>query len=196
MALETLNCGNCGAPLRVPESAQFVTCNHCRSSLAIRRMDSVTLTERVTVTEDKLEKVESELAGLVHQNRISEEHRRWERERSRLLFKDKSGNLIVPTMGGGYFALLIGLGMAVFAGMNGFGGFSILPAAVGIIALIATGQKVSEYQLANWQHKNRLREINEDTADSPSTSQLLRQLNCAPTPDDYLRNLSAEEVSS
>ena len=45
MELETLSCNNCGAPLEVPPGANFVTCAHCGSRLAIKRTDNASYTE-------------------------------------------------------------------------------------------------------------------------------------------------------
>lgn len=196
MPLETLNCGRCGAPLRVPESAQFVTCNHCRSSLAIRRMDSVTLTERVSAAEGKLEQVEAELAELVYRNRVSEEHRRWERERARLIGKDQNGNEITPSMSDGWLAFVFALVMSGLLASWGFGLMALVPAAVGTMILMMTGRAVAEYQRADRRHRARLHEITRGPTDAPSPSQLLRELERAPTPEEYLQSLSAEEIST
>lgn len=45
MELETLSCNNCGAPLQVPENANFVSCAQCGSQLAVKRNESARYTE-------------------------------------------------------------------------------------------------------------------------------------------------------
>jgi len=45
MNLEALNCNNCGAPINVPPTANFVTCKGCGAQLIIRRTEEATYTE-------------------------------------------------------------------------------------------------------------------------------------------------------
>jgi DNA-directed RNA polymerase subunit RPC12/RpoP len=47
MQLESITCNHCGAPLDVPDAANFVKCNHCDSRLAIKRTQSTTYTEEL-----------------------------------------------------------------------------------------------------------------------------------------------------
>lgn len=192
-AMETLNCGQCGAPLRVPETAQFVTCNHCRSSLAIRRMESITLTEQLQQTEGKLGQIESHLAQLVYENRFAEENRRWEREQHRHQRMDQSGNILIPSLAFGCIPFAICTVIAVVIFSSGGGAFALLPLAFGCIPMIAAYYAVNQYQRDYKRHLQRLSEIPKPSADSPSTENLLAELEHAPTPEDYLRELSANE---
>lgn len=45
MVLEPITCNNCGVVLDVPPGANYVTCAHCGSPLAVKRTSSVIYTE-------------------------------------------------------------------------------------------------------------------------------------------------------
>lgn len=190
--LESVNCGNCGAPLRIPESAQFVTCNHCQSSLAVKRMDSITLTEKMEQTHERLEETERRLAELVYKNELAEEHRRWEREERGLMVRDKNGNHHKPSMVGGVMVLVVTIVMAVI-GAQGFGPLAIFIPLFGVFALVMTMNKVKEYDNAHRRHRQRLNGISQryyQSRDGGTHSDYLKQLESAPTPEQYLRELS------
>lgn len=190
--VESVNCGNCGAPLRIPETAQFVTCNHCQTSLAVKRMDSITLTEKMEQTHERLAETERRLAELVHKNELAEEHRRWEREERGLMTTDKHGNHHKPSVIVGVFGLFVTIIMAVIAS-NVIGGFAILIPLFGIFVFVMTLNKVNAYSTAHRRHKQRLRDISQryyQSRDSGTHSEYLKQLESAPTPEGYLRELS------
>ena len=48
----------------MPPEAQFVTCTHCHTSLAVRRSDSVTYTEKIAQIDQRTQEMEGELAQL------------------------------------------------------------------------------------------------------------------------------------
>ena len=189
--LESINCGNCGAPLQIPETAQFVTCNHCKSSLAVKRMESITLTEKLEQTSERLDETEKKLAELVYRNELSEETRRWERQRESLMVTDKHGNKSKPSAIAGAAVFAVTLVMAVLIGQGiGFGAF-LFP-LFGIAAFLHSLKKQQEYEAAYRRHKRRRREITDryvNARDNNSHSDYLKQLEDAPTPDDFLRDL-------
>lgn len=45
MELVSLSCNNCGAPLEAPKTANYLTCAHCGSRLAIQRTSTAYFTE-------------------------------------------------------------------------------------------------------------------------------------------------------
>lgn len=198
MQLETVNCGNCGAPLQIPDTANFVTCNHCKSSLAVKRMTSITLTETMERTEERLEKAESHLAHLVHQNRIEQERRRWERERERHMIKDKYGNKHVPSEGGAIFILILMVVMSLFFFASPVPAIGLFPILIGFAAMAYTTSKAKDYKTAYRAHLSRLSQIpSPDTMladDSHHT--FLNDLEHAPTPSDFLRELAETERQS
>ncbi|MBD3676106.1 MAG: hypothetical protein HUJ26_21565 [Planctomycetaceae bacterium] len=189
--LESINCGNCGAPLRIPETAQFVTCNHCKSSLAVKRMESITLTEKLTETTERLDETEKKLAELVYRNELNEETRRWERQRDSLMVTDKHGNKSKPSVLAGGFALIVTIIMAFMAVVM-IGPFALLFPLLGIFALVMSIKKQQEYQTAHRRHKIRRQEITGryiEARDNNTHSDYLKQLENAPTPEDFLRDL-------
>jgi LSD1 subclass zinc finger protein len=189
--LETINCGNCGAPLQIPETAQFVTCNHCKTSLAVKRMDSITLTEKLDQTNERLDETEKRLAEMVYRNELSEETRRWERQRDSLMVKDKHGNKSKPSGIAGGFALLVTIIMAV-VGSNAIGGFAFLFIIFGLFVFVVSLKKQQEFEAAQRRHKLRRQEITDryvQARDNNSHSDYLKQLETAPTPQEFLREL-------
>jgi len=189
--LESINCGNCGAPLEIPETAQFVTCNHCRSSLAVKRMDSITLTEKLEQTNERLDQTERKLAELVYRNELAEENRRWERQRDSLMVTDKHGNKSKPSALAGGLVLIVTLVMAAFASA-GIGPLALLLPMFGIFALVMSMKKQQAYEAAYRLHKQRRREITRkynEARHNNTHSDYLEQLATAPTPEDYLRQL-------
>jgi DNA-directed RNA polymerase subunit RPC12/RpoP len=45
MTIESLSCNSCGAPLEVPQSANYITCNYCKARLTVKRTGSTAYTE-------------------------------------------------------------------------------------------------------------------------------------------------------
>jgi LSD1 subclass zinc finger protein len=189
--LETINCGNCGAPLQIPETAQFVTCNHCSTSLAVKRMESVTLTEKLEQTNERLDQTERRLAEMVYRNELAGETRRWERQRETLMVTDKHGNKSKPSGLAGFFVLIASIIISLVAS-NAVGGLAFLFIFVGIFAFIVSSIKQQEFEKAHRRHKERRQEITDrytQARDNNSHSDYLQQLETAPTPEDFLRNL-------
>lgn len=194
MRLENLNCCQCGAPLQVPESAQFVTCNHCRASLVVRRMESVTLTESVANLDARLQKTEAELAQLVYQNRLAEEYRRWHRERKQFMTRDKAGNFVEPTAGASLVMMFLFGAIALGALANGMVGGGIIMLVVGTVMAIVNRHQADEYQRAYRRHLQRLGAIAPPSG-TPS-GEFLAQSGSAPTPEEYLEHLESLEDST
>ena len=73
MAVERLTCNSCGAPLEVPSSANYVTCNHCSTQLTIRRQENVTFTESLERLAERTDQLTEQVENLSGQN----ESQRW-----------------------------------------------------------------------------------------------------------------------
>lgn len=114
MELVALNCNNCGAKLKVGETAKFVTCKHCDTQLAIKHEGDASYTELVDAAarlEERSRELEGraeelaerseEIAGqhdvLVVQNDLDRLDREWEKEREGHLLQSKSGHKYEPT---------------------------------------------------------------------------------------------------
>ena len=71
MQTESLNCNNCGAPIEVPGGANFVTCVHCNTQLAIKRTESVAYTETLQRIDRHTEQLADQVAVLTYQNELA-----------------------------------------------------------------------------------------------------------------------------
>ncbi len=123
MKLESITCNSCGAPLDVPEDANYVTCTHCNSRLAVHRTQSARFTE---VIDDLREQV----AKLTQQNEVEALDREWQAERQSMLVTDKHGNSQIPTKTG---TIVGGIIVSVFGAI-----WTIL--AAGITSQIPLGE--------------------------------------------------------
>ena len=92
MQFETLNCNSCGAPLSVPDAANYVTCNHCSAQLAVRRTESTTFTEQLDQIESKQDKLLEKLSSLEHQHELAQVDRQWQLERESYLVANDRGH--------------------------------------------------------------------------------------------------------
>lgn len=136
-SVEELRCNNCGAPLQVPTSANFVTCNHCRTQLAVRRDATASYTEALEQVSQQTEALTEQVKYLTYQNELAALDRQWETERQRYMVQDKHGRRHVPSETGAVIGgVLMGLVGVVMTGMavnSGLGG----PGLVGVIVMIA-----------------------------------------------------------
>ena len=97
MKLEELVCNSCGAPLKVPDNANFVTCNHCSCQLAVRRSDDVTYTETLNQLAAQTEELNDRLEDLSSHHQVEALDREWEMEREKLMIARKNGSRDIPT---------------------------------------------------------------------------------------------------
>ena len=95
--LETLNCNACGAPIEVTSSANFIHCNHCNTNLKIHRTASATFTESVDRLTNTTERLSDQVEKLTRQNELEALDRKWQNERASMMFRDKHGNMHVPS---------------------------------------------------------------------------------------------------
>lgn len=178
---ERLVCNACGAPLEVPESANFVTCNHCGSQLAIRRGESATFTEQLDRLTETTEELTDRLDELTQQNRLEVLDREWERERESLLIRDTNGRMQVPTTGA---ALTDGIVLTVIGSLWTIMAFGITssepsfgsgPAVVGVFPLFGVvfvifgliscfqgHQKATQYREAEQKFRARREQLQQD----------------------------------
>lgn len=162
MRLETLACNQCGAPLSVPEAAQFVRCNHCSASLAVRRSDSVTYTEVVEKLVEHASKLAEQVAHLRYQNELERIDREWEYEREGHLIKQKDGSLVEPTRGA---AIFFGVGFAsagcvvsvvtIASGVWPFAVFGIVAFGFGIVAAVSGTNAAERFERARLRYLRR-----------------------------------------
>src|SRR5262249_50719590 len=153
-----------GAPLEVPATTNYVTCNHCGSKLVIRRGESATYTELAGA----IDQMAGQLAHLVHEQELERIDREWEEERQQYMIENKQGFRSVPNttssvVGGvavtGFGILWTAMAFAMTSGFSGFGGpfdaigvcfplFGVVFVLIGIGVSVASYRKAQAYQEA------------------------------------------------
>jgi predicted RNA-binding Zn-ribbon protein involved in translation (DUF1610 family) len=98
--MESLNCNSCGASLQAPNGANYLTCNHCGQTLAVRRTESATFTEAIDRLNETTTSLREQVANLSRQSRLADLDRRWELEREEYMVSGKDGSRQLPTAGG------------------------------------------------------------------------------------------------
>lgn len=173
MKVESLACNNCGAPLNVPESANFVTCAHCGSGLAVRRDPSVHYTEALDRIEQHTGRISEDIQVIRLQNDLEQLDRDWERRRRRYYIRLRDGRYIAPTMGYVITSILITVGVALFTivwfassfqsqaggGAQFFGWIGVLLVAVAVVNVVTSYTRVSRYRRAVQAYTSRREEI-------------------------------------
>jgi hypothetical protein len=172
ISIEELRCNNCGAPLRVPKSANFITCNHCHTQLAVRREATASYTEALEHVSRQTEALTEQVKYLTYQNEVSALDRQWETERQRHMVKDKHGHRHVPgevssVIAGGAMGIM-GLVMLVLSvvaqsGMPAFMGIILMIG--GVVAAIYGVSKAQAYRAAHRRYQSRRAALSPDTVD-------------------------------
>ncbi len=160
--LESLLCNSCGAPLEVPDTANFIKCNHCQTQLAIRRNEQATFTQAVEQLSKATESLNGQVAELNRKQSLADLERRWERDREKFYIESENGRRHLPTEGtavlGGVVAALFGIFWTImafsmtrnspFGGTGLFPLFGVLFIGFGIFSSIHAHQKAKDYKLA------------------------------------------------
>lgn len=175
MQLQPVACNNCGGPLQVPESANFVTCTHCDTQLAVRRNDSVRFTESLEQLRETTEALSEQVQQLTTKSALQNLDARWQRQQERFYIQQKDGNRVLPTrgaaVGGGIFGVVFGIGWMIFAATINptFALFGLIFIAFGAFTSILAYNKAVEFEQAqrdyHWKREELLRQ-GDDGADS------------------------------
>lgn len=109
MELLAVSCNNCGASLEVPLGANYVTCAHCGSRLAVKRTGSAVYTELLEKLDRKTDVMTRQLAEIAYRSELERLDREWEATRQTFLTTDKRGRTHEPNelgsrIGGAIFA--------------------------------------------------------------------------------------------
>jgi DNA-directed RNA polymerase subunit RPC12/RpoP len=159
MQLESLSCNNCGAPVEVTPTTNYLTCAHCGSRLAVKRTETAHYTEVLDRLQARVDQVDDELEDLRAENELLRLDQDWEEERKQYMVRTKDGSLVEPSMSG-VTGSLIGLGAIVAAFIwfstgsfsSSFSGlfFLLIVAAIGfsIYSIISEWTKYQEYKAA------------------------------------------------
>ena len=181
--LESLLCNSCGAPLEVPDSANFIKCKHCNTTLKVHRSSRGTTTEAIEKLTETTENLAEQVQKLTRQNELERLDRQWEQERQTFTFRDQEGGSHLPAQ---RFAWIIGSTVAFFGSLWTFLAISITRSAPNVgpfavakvvfplfgIGFIAFGiflavmmhrkaKQFDEAQTAYLQHRGRIMEGDE-----------------------------------
>jgi hypothetical protein len=152
---ETVVCCRCGAALAVPAGVQFVSCNQCRSQLAVRRDASVTFTSAL----DAPTPVDwHELTRIEIEQEIARIDREWQLRREDLMVSGRYGHRYRPSVAGGVFTLCLTLGFGsvwtlIAAAMASEMGSAWFGVAIGVV-FIGVGALVGLSTIAKGRRWN------------------------------------------
>ena len=186
MQVQNLVCNACGAPLEVPESANFVTCNHCSSRLAIRRTESSTFTEQLEQLVETTDRLSNQIGELNAHNELATIDREWRLERENYKVSGKDGHRAIPSKGesvvGGvvitvfgcfWTAMAFGVTSAASVFGTSFGPppivrvgfplFGILFVVGGIFKAAQTYSKATDYEAAEKRYRRRRQQASESS---------------------------------
>ena len=182
MKLEDLTCNACGAPLRVPETANYVTCNHCSTQLMVKREESYSCTQQLDRIEEKTERLAERVEELSSQSDVAALDGEWELERENYMVTDNNGRRQVPTEGtaiaGGIMITVFGsIWTAMACGMTSaapdVGPFSLVKIAFplfgvgfvifGVVLSVIGHSKARDYKRAHRRYQRRRQELQSGT---------------------------------
>jgi predicted phage tail protein len=178
MKLQDLTCNRCGAPLKVPQEANFVTCNHCSTQLAVRRTEHVAFTEQLDKLAEKTDRLSERIDDLSQHTEVAALDRQWAMEQSNFLVSDKHGSQHLPSeggaIGGGIMITVFGclwtamaLGITSSAPSSGpfvvakfvFPLFGVCFVLSGIVLSLSQYSKARDYRQASRRYRRRRAEI-------------------------------------
>lgn len=163
MELIPIACHHCGAPLDVPLQAEIVTCQHCRTRLAVHRNESVAWTERINRIDERTEalcrstaRLEARLARVENNRTPTRLDQRLEAERS----IREQGDFEELFTGSGAAALTVLAVGSIFGGAMmtadeslGITIWLLAAACAGLVAWIGTRQE-DQSQPAKQRHRS------------------------------------------
>lgn len=109
MSVNTVCCNGCGAPLKLPDGANYVTCQFCNASLHVQRNDSVVFTELVDSLKKTTDDIANSTSVLALQNQLILLQQEWDRKSSSLMIRGKDGHAVEPNA--------LGLSIGAFIGI-------------------------------------------------------------------------------
>tara|TARA_R110002126_G_scaffold12416_10_gene54028 strand:- start:3541 stop:4062 length:522 start_codon:yes stop_codon:yes gene_type:complete len=132
MKLLALNCNQCGAPLEVPDRANFVTCNFCSTRLSIQKTDKVVFTEAIGEIQERTRDIASDVAFLRMQSQLAELDRQWVIRRDSFMTPDADGQMRLvgkkTAIAAGIVAVVMGFGLSfAIATSSESPGFALIP---------------------------------------------------------------------
>ncbi|MEZ5939914.1 MAG: hypothetical protein R3C18_00895 [Planctomycetaceae bacterium] len=113
-----LNCNNCGAPLPVPDSTRYLTCQFCHTRLEVVRDGNAAFTKVLEALHERTEQISADVRRLELKNELLTLEHNWGRESERLKLRNKNGGTYEPTAFGGVLLLIVGSVIGLISGAN------------------------------------------------------------------------------
>jgi hypothetical protein len=85
MTIVPLNCNHCGAPLKVPDTARFATCQFCHAQLAVKHEGSAWFTEVLEKLTEQTSSIADELREMRLKQELKELDQDWDAARSKII---------------------------------------------------------------------------------------------------------------
>lgn len=108
LSLEKMLCDSCGAPLQVPSTANFVTCQHCQTALSVKRDNSIHYTQILEDIYEKTQELGERIDAISGWHEVEALDRKWEMDRQRLLKPGETVATSFETNASIIFGMLIG----------------------------------------------------------------------------------------
>jgi uncharacterized Zn finger protein (UPF0148 family) len=164
MDLISVACNECGAPLSVPRTTNFLTCGHCGVQLSVKHTDDVSYTAALQEISDRTARIEEEVRGMRQEDRIEAIDRQWQITRESFMVTGEHGHKRLPTSTGSIVGGFLTVGFGIFwtvmaAQMSApFAVFGVVIICVGIFNSIRGYHKAEGYRLAERRYKQRRKE--------------------------------------
>jgi hypothetical protein len=150
----------------VAPAANFVTCGHCGSRLAIKRTATSAHTELLEKIDTKMDAMAERLDDLTREKEVERLDREWEADRQQFLVADKQGGKHEPSEAGGLMVAVVmgiaGLLWTGFAASIGAPVFFLLFGVLFVALAIGGGvwqiKKAGEYRAAKTAYERRREE--------------------------------------
>lgn len=96
MKLLALNCKQCGAPIEVLATAEFVTCEFCSARLSVQHTGGTSFTQALDELRERTRKLEQTMKVRRADNPVRRLDRSWRKRRKLYMVKGQDGVLRVP----------------------------------------------------------------------------------------------------
>ena len=107
MKLLALNCNHCGAPLEVPEKANYLTCTFCQTQLSVQRSGGAAYTEALEKLDERTEQIADDVEILKLQAELDRLDREWTSGRERYMLTNQEGVMSVPNRSAAVIGMII-----------------------------------------------------------------------------------------
>lgn len=160
-----LNCNNCGAPLPVPESTRYLTCQYCDTRLEVVRKGNAAFTKVLGELQERTDQISSEVRRLQLENELLKVEQNWDRESNELKYRGQDGSGFEPSAAGGVFFVVLAVVAAIVLSLLGeifLGVFvGLFVGSLGILQVVAASNYEDSWRLYMRRKQQVLREISE-----------------------------------